>query len=114
MKILNYCSAILLLGFLALTGCNKSQPVAAVPEIEGVKVDFPKLQKTFENSSGEIQQHVSDAVQGVRYRMYDRTLEALDALANDANVTADQKKVVNELIEGMKQVVAKTPPPAAQ
>ena len=114
MKKLSYWSAILAIGLFSFAGCNKTPPAAAVPEIEGVKVDFPKLQKTFESSSGEIQQHVSDAVQGVRYRMYDRSLEALDALANDPNVTADQKKVVTELIEAMKQVVAKAPPPAPQ
>ncbi|MGH7971793.1 MAG: hypothetical protein ACREIC_24030, partial [Limisphaerales bacterium] len=87
-------------------------PAAAVPEINGVKVDFPKLQKAFENATGEVQQHVSDAVQGVRYGMYDRSLEALDALSNEPSITPDQKKVVGELIDSMKQVVAKAPPPA--
>ncbi len=112
MKIFHYCSTILVLSFLAFTGCNKAPQQPSAPEINGVKVDFPKLQRAFENSSGEIQQHVSEAAQGVRYGMYERTLEALDALANDPNVTADQKKVVNELIESMKQVIAKAPPPA--
>jgi hypothetical protein len=113
MKVIKFCSALLILGLLAVGGCSKGPPTPAVPEINGVKCDFPKLQRTFDNSSGEIQQHVQEAIQGVRYGMYDRSLEALDALANDATVTADQKKVVNELIESMKQVIAKSPPPAA-
>ncbi len=112
MKILSYWAVLLGIALVSLAGCSKAPPTVAVPEIEGVKVDFPKLQKTFESSSGEIQQHVSEAVQGVRYRMYDRSLEALDALNNDPNVTADQKKVVGELIDAMKQVVAKAPPPS--
>jgi hypothetical protein len=113
MKILRYgIGAVLALSLLAFVGCKKAETVAAVPEINGVKVDFPKLQHTFENASGEIQQHVSEAVQGVRYQMYDRSLEALDALSNDQSITADQKKVVTDLIEAMKQVIAKSPPPS--
>jgi len=115
MKILKCgLGAVLALGLLAFAGCSKSAPAPTVPEINGVKCDFPKLQRTFDGASGEVQQHVSDAVQGVRYGMYDRSLEALDALSNDASVTADQKKVVTELIESMKQVIAKSPPPAGQ
>lgn len=105
-------SALCAAALLAVIGCHKEAPAPAIPEINGVKVDFPKLQKTFENSTGEVAQHVTDAVQGVRYRMFDRSLEALDALSNDPNITPDQKKVVGELIDAMKQVVAKEPPPA--
>jgi len=112
MKTFHCWCVIVALGFLAVAGCSKAPPAAAVPEINGVKCDFPKLQKTFEASSSEIQQHVSESVQGVRYGMYDKSLEALDALANDPNVTADQKKVVSELIESMKQVISKAPPPS--
>ena len=112
MKLTKYCSTLLALGLMLLTSCSKAPPAPTAPEINGVKCDFPKLQKTFEASSSEIQQHVSEAVQGVRYGMYDKSLEALDTLANDPNVTADQKKVVNELIEAMKQVIAKAPPPS--
>jgi hypothetical protein len=36
----------------------------------------------------------------------------LDKLENDANVKDDQKKVVNEMIESVKQLMAKAPPAA--
>jgi len=112
MKVIKYCGTFLVLRLMLVTSCSKAPPTPTAPEINGVKCDFPKLQRTFEASSGEIQQHVSEAVQGVRYGMYDKSLEALDTLANDPNVTADQKKVVSELIEAMKQVISKAPPPS--
>ncbi|HTL59063.1 MAG TPA: hypothetical protein VL361_25545 [Candidatus Limnocylindrales bacterium] len=112
MKKLNCLCVALALTLFAVGGCKKSADAPVVPEINGVKVDFPKLQHTFDNSSSEIQQNVSEAISGVRYGMYEKSLEALDKLANDPNVTADQKKVVNELIESVKQLLAKAPPPA--
>jgi|SRR5690242_5793915 len=112
MKKFNCLCVALALTLLAVGGCKKSSDATIVPEINGVKVDFPKLQHTFDGASSEIQQNVSEAISGVRYGMYEKSLEALDKLANDPNVTADQKKVVNELIESVKQLLAKAPPPA--
>src|ERR1051326_9051702 len=99
-----HTALLLTVALLSSFGCHKSADTPAVPEINGVKVDFPKLQRTFDGSSSEIQQKVSDAVAGVRYGMYEKSLEALDSLATDPNVTEPQKKVVNELIESLKQL----------
>jgi hypothetical protein len=110
MKKLNCLCVALAFVALAVAGCSKSAQAPAVPEINGVKVDFPKLQHTFESAGPEIQQNVSETIQGVRYGMYEKSLEALDKLANDSNVNAEQKKVVNELIESVKQLMAKAPP----
>lgn len=110
MKKLNCLCVALALFALGVLGCKKNVEGSAVPEINGVKVDFPKLQHTFEGASPEIQQSVSETIQGVRYGMYEKSLEALDKLANDSNVNEEQKKVVNELIESVKQLMAKAPP----
>jgi hypothetical protein len=100
---------------MGVAGCKKNAEGPGIPEIDGVKVDFPKLQHTFDGAGPEIQQNVSETIQGIRYRMYEKSLEALDKLANDANVNDQQKKVVNEMIESVKQLIAKAPPaPAGQ
>jgi len=110
MKKLNYlCLALALLG-LAAVGCKKNVEAPGVPEINGVKVDFPKLQHTFEGAGPEIQQNVSETIQGIRYGMYEKSLEALDKLSNDTNVNEQQKKVVSEMIEAVKQLLSKAPP----
>jgi len=110
MKRLNYLCVALALFIMGVAGCKKNAEAPGIPEINGVKVDFPKLQHTFDNAGPEIQQNVSQTIQGIRYGMYEKSLEALDKLANDANVNDQQKKVVNEMIESVKQLVAKAPP----
>ena len=106
MKKVNSVALLLVVAFITVVGCKKSQ-TAAVPQVNGVQVDFPTLQRTFDGAPPEIQQNVSATIQGVRYGMYDKSLEALDKLANDPNVTADQKKVVNAMIESVKQLMTK-------
>jgi hypothetical protein len=116
MKTFSYwLCAVLALAVLAFAGCGKKE-VANVdmPEIEGVKVNIPGLQKAFETAGGDVQQQVSAVIQGIRYRTYERSLEALDSLANNATVTPDQKKIVTEVLEAMKQVVAKAPSTGGQ
>src|SRR5437016_5887286 len=66
MKKLDYLCVAVALFALAVAGCKKNAEGTAVPEINGVKVDFPKFQHTFENATPEIQQGVSDTIQGVR------------------------------------------------
>jgi hypothetical protein len=110
MKKLNCLCVALGLALFGLAGCNKSVQGTAVPEINGVKVDFPKLQHTFDGAGPEIQQNVSETIQGIRYGMYEKSLEALDKLVNDPNVNDQQKKVVNEMIESVKQLMSKAPP----
>ena len=115
MKKVNYLALLLVAALFTMVGCKKSVEMSAVPEVNGVKVDFPTLQRTFDGAPPEIQQHVSDAIAGIRYGMYEKSLEALDKLSNDATVTADQKKVVSAMIESVKQLIAKAPPaPPAQ
>ncbi len=108
----SYC-ALLTLAWLTAAGCTKADKTPPAPMINGVKADFPKLQRTFAAASPEIQKTVFDATSGVRYGMYEKSLEALDKLANDPSVTPEQKQVVNELIDAVKQLLAKSPPSAA-
>lgn len=101
--------AILLLGFSA---CSKKGPSAVAPpyDINGVKVDIPKLQQAFANSPPELQASANEASSFIRYGQYMKTLEALDKLVNAPGIDDNQKKVVNEVIEQMKQVINKSGP----
>src|SRR5262245_4612778 len=108
----NYWYIGLLLAAFAFAGCKKAQQEAPVPEFNGVKVNYPKLQQAFANSSPELQQGVRDLIQGLRYGMYEKSLEALDKMSSDTSLTDEQKKVVNELIEQVKTLASKAPPPS--
>ena len=79
-------------------------------EINGVKVDVPQLQQAFAGASAEIQADVNQTTVNLRYGMYEKSLMALDRLSSNPALNDTQKKVVNDLIEQMKQLIAKAGP----
>jgi len=94
-----------------LAGCGKKQPaVQPAYEIKGVKVDVPKLQDAFAGAPPEIQADVNQTTLNLRYGMYEKSLMALDRLINNPALNDKQKKVVNDVIEEMKQLIAKAGP----
>ena len=103
--------SILLLGF---AGCGKKQQVQTSYEINGVKVDVPRLQDAFSGSPPELQADVNQTTLGLRYGMYEKSLTALDKLSNNPNLNDTQKKVVSDMIEQMKQLIAKGQPQRPQ
>jgi len=112
MKTANWMMMFLLAGVLALAGCGKEKPAATV--MNGVTVDLPKLQEAFATASSELQTSVSEVRMGVRYGVYARALTALEKLANAPGLTEDQKKVVAQVTEQVKQLASKAPAPPAQ
>jgi hypothetical protein len=112
-KIKSFVSLVsLTLLSLFLVNCSKSDSGAqAEPQdISGVKVDLPKLQMEFATAPQELQDSVHAATAGIRYGQYEKALQALDKLVNSPNLTDPQKKIVNTVIEQMKQVIAKAGP----
>ena len=96
---------------LVVGGCGKKQPTTPPAyEINGVKVDVPKLQEAFAGASPEIQADVNQTTLNLRYGMYEKSLMALDRLSSNPALNDTQKKVVNDLIEQMKQLIAKAGP----
>ena len=96
---------------LCLAGCGKKQPVSPPAyEINGVKVDVPRLEDAFAGAPPEIQADVNQTTMGLRYGLYEKSLMALDRLINNPALNDTQKKVVNDLIEQMKQLIAKSGP----
>jgi hypothetical protein len=101
---------LVILAALAAAGCKKKAPAAPPPyTINGVNVDSPKLAVSLANASPEAKTHVTEFEMSLRYQSYDKGLAALDKLANDPSLSESQKKVVNEVIEELKQLIAKGP-----
>lgn len=102
------------LALVTFAGCKK-KPLAGTQgapiQIEGIAVDLPKLQAAIAaGGNADLQAGVSGVYQGIRYRQYQKALMELDKLASDTNLTDEQKKLANEVLEQLKQVVAKAPP----
>jgi hypothetical protein len=105
-----FLSATLLV--FVFSGCGKKNemPPTTPMDISGVKVDFPKLQQEFANAPQDVLDSVHQAQSGLRYGQFEKCLQSLDKLASTPNLTESQKKVVNDVIEQMKQVIAKMGP----
>jgi hypothetical protein len=116
MKKLTYLFALLVVGILVSTGCKKGggdKPTFSILEVNGVKVEFGRFQAAFESAPQELSTTVGDVRSGIRYRQYDLATGALEKLAADTTLTEDQKKVVADITEQIKQAAAKEPAPAA-
>lgn len=105
-----FWSVLLLALGLGLAGCSKGTETAPSPKVNGVTVDVPKLQAAFATASQDLQSQVAQVSYGVRYADYVKSLDALDKLSNAPGLTDAQKKVVNDLIEQVKQVMSAAPP----
>ncbi len=111
MKMRSALLGLLLVGSpLLFVGCGeKAAQAPSVYDVQGVKVDLPKLQEAFVNGSPEQQVAVRNTATGIRYGQYPQALMGLDKLLNDPNTTEEQKKVVNQVIEQVKQLMSKAP-----
>ena len=97
---------VLLAGGLAFAGCGKP----ASTQVQGTvaAMDIPKFQQAFPSPTPAQQSNIDKVRMGVRYGTYPDVLAALDKLASDPSLTEPQKKAVSDLIEGVKQTLAKT------
>jgi outer membrane murein-binding lipoprotein Lpp len=89
---------------LVLSGCSKGDKTPQSLQVDGVAVDLPKLNATFENADPEVKRVVTEVGFNLRYTKYEQALMSLDKLANDPKVTEPQKKVVNDVIEQVKKL----------
>src|SRR5690242_10420032 len=113
MKMTCVLAAFLGVWAVLAAGCGKSNKLPPAPQIEGVTVDIPKLQKALEaNTNPEVRNQMTQVAFGVRYGDYPKALMALDQLANNPNVSEAEKKVVNEVLEQVKKLAQNAPAPA--
>ena len=101
------------LALLVLSGaCSKSSEGDKLPpmEIEGVKVDTPRLMAEFVNAPPQLQQPVNDAVTKVRYKQYLQAMMALDEALKKPGLNDKQMKLIAQVMDQLKEVLAKAPP----
>jgi hypothetical protein len=108
--------AIFAVCVVALTGCKKSQQQAVGPRTQylGVQVDWPKLDTEFSNAPPELQKSAYEIKRDFRYSLFPQAMVALDKLANAPNLNESQKKLVTDLMEQTRQVIAKMGAPPGQ
>ena len=95
---------------LVLAGCGKPKTVGPqAMEINGVKVDLPKMQAAFPIDKPEFADSINKIRMCVRYGKYVDALPELDKLAATPGLTDAQKAVVNAVMTQMKQVITKAP-----
>jgi hypothetical protein len=99
---------------VALAGCKKADQQGSAQQFYGINVDWPKLDAEFAKASSDVQDSVSLVKRFFRYGQFPQALMELDKLSNNPNLAESQKKLVNDLLEQTKQVVAKAPPPSGQ
>ena len=102
------CCLVLL---AVLGACSKSSEADKLPpmEFEGVKVDTPRLMAEFVSAPPQLQGPVNEAVTKARYRQYLQAMMALDQVLKSPELTEKQKKLIAQVIDQLKEVIAKAP-----
>jgi hypothetical protein len=99
---------------LASAGCKKADPQESIPQFNGVTVDLPKLEPEFTAVGPEVRDSLGLVKRYFRYAQYPQALMELEKLSNIPGLAEPQKKLVLDLIEQTKQVIAKAPPQPGQ
>jgi len=103
---------MLMVGLMAVAACKKgpAEPTLDPVDVNGVKVDLPKLQAYFTETNADLQNSARKVVMAFRYGQYESALMELDKLSNDPALDETQKKLVSDMIEQVKQVMSKAQP----
>jgi hypothetical protein len=111
MKLPMFVLGLIGAGLVCFAGCKKAEPQQPEGTIQlfGVTVAIPKLDTDFPNPPPGVQTAIRQVKNAYRFGQYGKMIVELDKLANDPALTEPQKKLANDLIEQMKQVLAKAP-----
>ena len=103
----NSLPILLLAGLLAFVGCGKA--AKDTPRNAPGMMDLPKFQQAFVSATPDQQASAVAVGSGVRYGLYPDALAALAKLDSDPALTPPQKEAVSNMVEGVKQAIAKAP-----
>ena len=67
---------------------------------------MPRLQQAFVSASPELRNAITQVSFSFRYGQNEQALAQLDKISTDPSLTADQKKVVNDVLGQLKQTIA--------
>ena len=104
MKATKYLLMILTVGVLALAGCGKSEK--GPPPRQPGRVDLTQLHEQFPNPTPEVSACLDKARFACRYRTFETAQAELDKLAQMPDLTAPQKKALDEAIEQVKAAIS--------
>ena len=112
MKVLNLWFCFMAACLVVLSGCGNKQPqplASAALDISGVQVDMPKL-KAAVATNPQLQAAVNAAALQIRYGKHLEAMQSVSKLAANPALSDAQKKIVTDVVEQLKQVVAKAGP----
>ena len=109
MKTTKSLLVILTACLLVPVACKKAEPEASGVQFHGINVDLPKIETEFAAAAPAVRESLTLVQRFFRYAQFPQALMELDKLSKDPSLTEPQKKLVMDLIEQTKQVVAKTP-----
>ena len=95
MKILGYLSTLILAATLVFTGCGG-----------GKKVDTAKLEGSFASATAELKDDVKKIADAIKNQDFSTAVAQLQKLNVRANLTAEQKDAIKELIEKLQTLIA--------
>jgi len=75
----------------------------------GVKVEEPKLGTAFTNASPELQGAIKEIRNSYRGGRLKKMVQELDAVSASPELTPEQKKLIQDLMDEIKQVIEKMP-----
>jgi hypothetical protein len=98
-------------GLAALSGCSKPPPPAPTGTslMMGVRVQAPKLAWAFTNATPEVQEMVRTIRNSYRGGRFHKMVDQLQMLGSVPDLTPEQKKLVEDLIKEMGEIIAKNP-----
>jgi hypothetical protein len=105
MKKTAWIAGIAVAGLMALpgVGCKKETPAQQAPTFNRVQVDIPKLLQATAAAGQPAHTAVNKLRQDLRYHKYDEALARLDSLKEMPELNDEQKKVIDQITEQVKQ-----------
>jgi hypothetical protein len=109
-----FCGVLVAAVIASLSGCGKSEKATSTSGADVQVIDATKLRPAFETAGADLKSLVNDTMMAIQGSDLVKALRNLDQLAANPAITADQKKVVTDLIEQLKKKLASTAPAAPQ
>jgi hypothetical protein len=92
---------------LALSGAGCSKKAVSAPP-QTLQQGVAQLRAALLTADPEVQRELYNrVVRGIRYRQYPQALAALDRIASNPSLNDQQKKIVNDVAELLKQAAQK-------
>ena len=109
MKLQKFLFAVLVAGLVVFGGCGKSdQALPTTPPPQAINA--VPFRPAFASASPEIKAIADQVMMSIQGSAYPDTLKALGKLDSNPSLTDDQKKIVNDLVEQVKNKMATIAP----